>query len=643
MPSFVSSAVWLHTRIMAKPSGVPVRAPPSATKRGRFADTVERRLRNLAELWDDDGRGYELIRAFVVATCAFALVPASGALAQEGEAPVPSVEGPVEAGIQAHPWNHSLEPLKGPGFDYVEEEYFFSGTATSLADGATAPFKTRMLVRLPRDAKDFNGQVAVEWLNVTASHDLETGWPIPGGKFLMKRGIGYVGVSAQLVGVCCNQGSLKVWDPERYESLVHPGDTFSYDIFSQATQALRAPKQNGGPGADPMRGMTVEKLIATGASQSAGYLTTFVNDGYNRGTVDLFWITRGGGPYEDFSTPIVMLNEEDNEIPQPDNPKLVGWEEAGTAHAPKAFLDYSFGISDRDLAGRPSALGAVAQQCSVNRGRVDYSARALVHHIDRYFETGRMPPAAPRMERDQSGGLVRDENGLAQGGLRHTFVHVPVALNKGEECILFGLYEPWEHEKIRGLYPTRCNYVTKVRDWADHEVRKGWLLPEDRDSSVADAVALKDPWPGDSLGLQPGKARGRALGEAKLGRRRAKQRQALGVVFGRSGGQTDFFCAPDGEAVRVGHVRDRSAIALTASEKFSVAGIRAGDRLRALKRKLRGERRVRSGGATWYVGPRSPVRRVFRTSGKRVVEVGIVGGRFVAGPRAAKFLRRWTR
>jgi hypothetical protein len=33
--------------------------------------------------------------------------------------------------------------------------------------------------------------------------------------------------------------SLKEMDPERYGSLVHPGDGYSFDIFTQVAQALR--------------------------------------------------------------------------------------------------------------------------------------------------------------------------------------------------------------------------------------------------------------------------------------------------------------------------------------------------------------------------------------------------------------------
>ena len=55
-------------------------------------------------------------------------------------------------------------------------------------------------------------------------------------------------MSAQLAGICCGNRSLKTWDPQRYGPLLHPGDDFSYDIFSQAIEALRDPAHNGTSG-----------------------------------------------------------------------------------------------------------------------------------------------------------------------------------------------------------------------------------------------------------------------------------------------------------------------------------------------------------------------------------------------------------
>ena len=96
-----------------------------------------------------------------------------------------------------------------------------------------------MLVRLPSDPRKFNGTVVAEWLNVTGGNDLETTWPVE-GQYLMRHGFGYVGISAQLVGA----DFLPTWDPVRYAGITHPGDQFSFDIFSQALQALRDPSEN---------------------------------------------------------------------------------------------------------------------------------------------------------------------------------------------------------------------------------------------------------------------------------------------------------------------------------------------------------------------------------------------------------------
>ena len=84
----------------------------------------------------------------------------------------------MEGGIHNRPANHTLFDLRGRGYDYTENEYFYGGTATDLSTGASAPYKSRMLVRLPRDPRDFSGLVTVEWLNVTGQQDLETAWPV---------------------------------------------------------------------------------------------------------------------------------------------------------------------------------------------------------------------------------------------------------------------------------------------------------------------------------------------------------------------------------------------------------------------------------------------------------------------------------
>ena len=64
---------------------------------------------------------------------------------------------------------------------------------------------------------------------------------------LMRSGYAWVGISAQKVGVdALIDGSAAAIIPggvsdDRYDSLNHPGDNYSYDIYSQVAQAIRAP------------------------------------------------------------------------------------------------------------------------------------------------------------------------------------------------------------------------------------------------------------------------------------------------------------------------------------------------------------------------------------------------------------------
>ena len=149
----------------------------------------------------------------------------------------------------------------------------------SVKTTTTAHYKTRMLVRHPTDPAKFNGTVLVEWLNVSGGVDADAEFSF-GHVELLRSGFAYVGVSAQATGVVGGGFSLAPagsqplvkWDPARYGSLQHPGDNYSYDIFTQAAEAVRHP----GP-VKPLGTLTPARLIADGESQSAFRLVTYVD------------------------------------------------------------------------------------------------------------------------------------------------------------------------------------------------------------------------------------------------------------------------------------------------------------------------------------------------------------------------------
>lgn len=91
----------------------------------------------------------------------------------------------------------------------------------------------------------------------------------PGSGCPPKPGVSKVGRAGVDVGFPLH---LKGNNPERYGSLNHPGDSFSYDFFSQAAQALIGPAN-----IEMLPGLSPKRLIAVGDSQSAYRLVTYVN------------------------------------------------------------------------------------------------------------------------------------------------------------------------------------------------------------------------------------------------------------------------------------------------------------------------------------------------------------------------------
>ncbi len=168
---------------------------------------------------------------------------------------------------------------------YVEAEYELAGTANAYAATAggltvveQADFATRLLVYRPVGDADFNGTVWVEWLNVSGGLDAAPGWIFTHTE-LMRSGAAWVGVSAQKIGVeggdsligLPSRGLVGI-DRDRYGRLHHPGDRFSYDIYAQASAVARR-----GTGTI-LEGLSVQRVLAVGESQSAFRLTTFAND-----------------------------------------------------------------------------------------------------------------------------------------------------------------------------------------------------------------------------------------------------------------------------------------------------------------------------------------------------------------------------
>jgi hypothetical protein len=366
--------------------------------------------------------------------------------------------------------------------EYVEEEFFVSGTATlyNYANdpplGPTdivpiqtgVPYKTRIIVRRPVKTNKFNGSVVIEWWNTTAGFDTAPVWD-PSAEYFGREGYIYVGVTNSnqalsfLTGGCSLLGVLPPTCGTRYATLSLPDDGLAYDMVSQIANLLRSDSPD-----NPVAGYDVERIYHSGQSQQGGSMVTYasgfhlpglndeLNDGYfvqanvfarpiNAGPA---CGAQGSPPFPDCTprlqgsdvfvrtdlpVPVVnALTETDVAVlfgipgRQPDTPTFRYYEMAGTAHLTvhKDIEVIPAGIVGpdplflEDLCLNP--LNTLAD------GPVfgSYLYNAMWDNLDRQVRFGEVPPAG-RVLDVVAGVIQRDAYDNALGGVRLPEMDVP--------------------------------------------------------------------------------------------------------------------------------------------------------------------------------------------------------------------------
>ncbi|MEV6877385.1 alpha/beta hydrolase domain-containing protein [Amycolatopsis sp. NPDC051128] len=451
------------------------------------------------------------------------LLPAVVITGTAEAAPAPTVTAvPANAG-KGWPVSGSQGVLDLASRGYVEEEYLLSGQADTYAqvglwtdDGRWAtrvdttgnPYTTRMVVVRPRDPARFNGTVVIEWLNVSFGVDIPVDFSQSYEHFV-REGYAYVGVTTQKAGA----DKLKSLDPVRYGAVNLSGDALSYDVFSQAAQAVRT---------DPrlLGGRAPSVVLGTGHSQSALRLTTYANaiQPVRRGYDGLMIHGRAGiaAPIgdgvvgalsarirTDLRVPVFVLQSETDVIAsasvRQDTALVRTWEIAGTAHADQYGLNLYNAANARDKSinnGAPTTCDK-----PVNSMTFRYAENAAFGHLDRWARGGAAPPLAQPITMLLGLIIVRDGDQNALGGIRLPDLDAPVASyapnnsggNVAGACLLLGTTTPLTPARVRQLYPDHATYVAKFTAAADRALQGGYLLRADRDEAVARAQAAPVP------------------------------------------------------------------------------------------------------------------------------------------------------
>jgi Alpha/beta hydrolase domain len=461
----------------------------------------------------------------------------------------PTVSGPVTGGLGAIvPPNLNEFDLAQVG--YQQSEFFLTGTANAYSPTAPlttdgkwtvapgtaptsppAPYTTRVVVYRPIDPKKFNGTVVVEWLNVSGGLDADPDWTQTHNE-LIRDGFAWVGVSAQAQGVnqlkCSATAPPSLQcpapgDPGRYGTLVHPGDSYSYDIFSQAGQAIRDDS------AQILGGLAPRTLLAAGESQSAARMVTYIDavqplvhvyNGFLVHSRGASGAALSQSPLASVPAPNPTLIRTDLGVPvfvfqtefdisgaytarQPDTNLFRQWEAAGTSHfdtyglliGPSDTGNGQGAVANLEAMQNPTNIPGPGGQCTlpINTGGAHWLLDSAIYWLNQWATKGIPPPHGQPLQIASTSpfAYAKDANGNTIGGVRSPQVDAPIAVLAGvgntaansapisQFCFLFGSTVPYTPAHLAALYPTHLQFVFKWDVATLKDVLHGFILPAD--------------------------------------------------------------------------------------------------------------------------------------------------------------------
>jgi hypothetical protein len=407
---------------------------------------------------------------------------------------------PVTA--DSHPFNGAMwqnKPIRLEKHGYVEKEYLLSGKSnvydwTPAGDFDTTvltsgDYTTRMLVRRPKQMKNWSGKVNVEIINMSAGYDWTAVWSALWERTLADHDV-YVGLTSKpnvLPG-------MQQFDAERYAGLswanplppdeqncgklpdedgYNPNQSKLYEnglVWDMLTQTGRLLRSNSE--SNPLRA-PAKQVILTGESQSSNYLLTYyrffapaalrsngapIFDGYFAETQ----VGLAGAPINQCATPLA-LDDPQRVFPDRAQPwigvnsqwdydgsrrwdappdsnsaesKHVFWELAGSNHGWEWQYLYGDANAEDLIAAGFWDPATYDWSCGPNNPEVPFymSEKAAFKQLQRWIQTGKAPSSAPRILHGPitpgdgfDDKTIYDALGNAMGGIRYPMVEVPVA------------------------------------------------------------------------------------------------------------------------------------------------------------------------------------------------------------------------
>jgi hypothetical protein len=250
----------------------------------------------------------------------------------------------------------------------------------------------------------------------------------------------------------------------------------------------------------------VKHMILSGTSDSSGATRAYMAPAHAT-----FRMPDGGPIYDGFFVTSTLGNDivAITDVPTIQMPSQSevhgsstwGWRRPDSDLPGNQFRLYEVaGMSHNDARENPAFSDCTHEPFRFPHGALTFMG---LQHTLNWVAYGRLPPRAARMEvdNDTTDGtrVALDEFGNAKGGVRSTYLDVPVGAftipNSGPGlCSQTGYFTPFTEEQLKSEYRSRGDYLAKVLLRAAHLVIEGWFPIEYvKDYIWADAQEVDIP------------------------------------------------------------------------------------------------------------------------------------------------------
>ena len=413
---------------------------------------------------------------------------------------LPTVTGPIAATATSQPYRTFAgdETSLLARFDYVREEYFVSGMTK---DGA---FATRIMICRPKDPKKFSGYAVTEVFQSSIWAQTR--------QYIMRSGHMWVMISSRGGNWL---SMIRNSNQERYKSLTLPTPGLNPEILAQVVWMIRK--------STPQIALSqyrTRKIFFAGYSGDGAAAREFIEkhhadsllpdknhifDGYFvAGTA----VGSAPKPIADIDLPVIEIMNE--------NEMIRSFERGSLSLAYRRDDGKNYRLYEIPGAGhittrkREGSEGAADYSACVERPLsqfpMDHLYNGAMHRLIVWVGKGVEPGRAERIRYLPGGKVIaRDEHGNARGGVRSTYLDVPIATykvvstrdprrqNASTRCEMIAHSVPFDKEKLDELYSNPAGYARKVDQRIRQLVKEGWYLEADAQEIRKEASDFK--WP----------------------------------------------------------------------------------------------------------------------------------------------------